>query len=33
MERPTLDSFVPGLTPGEEFSVTAGEPPAPAMGT
>ena len=33
MERPALDSFVPGLTPGEEFSATAGEPPAPAMGT
>jgi hypothetical protein len=33
MERPTLDSFMPGLTPGDEFSVTAGEPLAPGAGT
>jgi hypothetical protein len=28
MERPNRDSFVPGQTPGDEFSATAGEPPA-----
>ena len=29
MDRPMLDSFMPGAAPGEDFSATAGAPLAP----
>ena len=32
MERPTLDSSMPGLTCGDEISATTGDPLAPGAG-